>query len=427
MHKKQLFGEIRPQTTSGKTGSVTRAGPERQIFPRAEFASSQPGPLSQDSLPISFIHRDFRPEWDSMAATPSSPSQGSMIDDLELAIRRDPAQRGLISSEPHFGPLCPGDLAHAAGSLAATGSAVAIVTGFYIPRGTPPAAETDGPLGALVLAQVLSQLGMRCTIVTDELCAGAVRAAARASRFPEERILACPGHSPSPEDSSTGGRDAPRAWRDQFWNHPEHQKLSHLIAIERVGPSHTPESIRQQSPEGSPIPGEFFQRVPSEYHNHCHNMRGENIDSYSADLHLLFEEASQRVPTIRTIGIGDGANEIGMGRARWEDLARRLSGEHAGWVPCRIATDWNLVCGTSNWGGYALAAATAWLRNRVDVLIPFDALEERKVLELMVMYGPAVDGVTRRQEPTVDGLPFLTYIQPWVAIREKLGLDRPAE
>jgi hypothetical protein len=33
-----------------------------------------------------------------------------------------------------------------------------------------------------------------------------------------------------------------------------------------------------------------------------------------------------------------------------------------------------------------------------------------------------VDGVTRRREPTVDGLPFLTYIQPWAAIRAKLGL-----
>ena len=40
----------------------------------------------------------------------------------------------------------------------------------------------------------------------------------------------------------------------------------------------------------------------------------------------------------------------------------------------------------------------------------------------MVEHGPAVDGVTRRREATVDGLPFLTYIQPWAAIRAKLGL-----
>jgi hypothetical protein len=31
--------------------------------------------------------------------------------------------------------------------------------------------------------------------------------------------------------------------------------------------------------------------------------------------------------------------------------------------------------------------------------------------------GPAVDGVTREQTATVDGLPFLTYIQPWETIR----------
>ncbi|QDU43702.1 hypothetical protein Mal52_21780 [Symmachiella dynata] len=41
----------------------------------------------------------------------------------------------------------------------------------------------------------------------------------------------------------------------------------------------------------------------------------------------------------------------------------------------------------------------------------------------MCNHGPAVDGVTRRQEPTVDGLPFLTYIQPLEGIRQLLGID----
>ncbi len=40
----------------------------------------------------------------------------------------------------------------------------------------------------------------------------------------------------------------------------------------------------------------------------------------------------------------------------------------------------------------------------------------------MVATGPAVDGVTRRREATVDGLMFGNYIQPWAAIRAKLGL-----
>ena len=36
----------------------------------------------------------------------------------------------------------------------------------------------------------------------------------------------------------------------------------------------------------------------------------------------------------------------------------------------------------------------------------------------------AVDGVTRLAEPTVDGLPFATYIQPWDSMRQLLGLRR---
>ena len=112
-----------------------------------------------------------------------------------------------------------------------------------------------------------------------------------------------------------------------------------------------------------------------------------------------------------------------MGRFPWEELARRLRGDHAARIPCRVATDWTIVAGTSNWGGYALAAATLVLRDRVDVLTPWDREHERRVLEAMVRDGPAVDGVTRRREATVDGLPFITYIQPWEGIRRLIGLE----
>jgi hypothetical protein len=41
----------------------------------------------------------------------------------------------------------------------------------------------------------------------------------------------------------------------------------------------------------------------------------------------------------------------------------------------------------------------------------------------MVAAGPAVDGVTRKREATIDGLPFETYIQPWDGIRRLLGIE----
>ena len=57
------------------------------------------------------------------------------------------------------------------------------------------------------------------------------------------------------------------------------------------------------------------------------------------------------------------------------------------------------------------------LCDRVDVLEPWSQAR----LEHIVANGPAVDGVTGRREATVDGLPFLTYIQPWEGIRRLLG------
>jgi hypothetical protein len=340
-----------------------------------------------------------------------------LIAEFETCIRRDPAQRGLIASEPMYGPLCPGHLASAAADLAEHGRRVAIVTGFFIPAGEPPAAETDGPPGALVLAQVLQVLGIETSIVTDRFCFSAVAAAAECSGYSADRLL----RYPDPADPSAGHVSTVR-WRSDFLHPGSSDAISHLIAVERVGPSHTAESLARQVRSGAAPADRFHQQVPPAHRDHCHNMRGEIIDPYAGDVHRLFEEFATACPSGKKIGIGDGANEIGMGSIPWEDLERRLTGEQAGRVPCRIATDWNIVAGTSNWGAYALAAAVALLREDTAAVAPFDSRQQEDVVKSMVAHGPAVDGVTRRQEPTVDGLPFLTYIQPWQAIRARLGL-----
>jgi hypothetical protein len=331
----------------------------------------------------------------------------ALIDQIEALVRRDPAGRGLISSESRLGPLCSGHLAQAAQSLASTARSVVIVTGFFVPDADLPSAETDGPPGAVMLASALESVGIRCTLVTDLPCASAVWAAARATAIPPTAIEIC---------------TQPTEWFDDFVNSDRGSQLTHLIAVERVGPSHDEQSLARQSRNGPAPLAEFRAAVPVEHRDRCHNMRGKLIDDSTAPLHLLYEHGPRQLPDLKTIGIGDGGNEIGMGCVPWEDLARRIGGETSAWIPCRIATDWNVIAGTSNWGAFALAAATLLLMNRVQALAPLDEDFQRRLLEQMVVEGPAIDGMTRRREATVDGLPFATYIQSWLGIRRLLGL-----
>jgi D-glutamate cyclase len=360
------------------------------------------------------------------------PSLPTLLAEFERFIRRDPAGRGLIAAEPRFGPLCPGHLAKAAKSLAETATGVALVTGFYVPHAEIPAAETDGPLGTALLAAALDGIGIPSLIVTDGWCAAAVRAAAEAMDFPAHRVGVL-SHDPCTE------------LRELAAAAGQHE-ISHLIAVERVGPGHTAASIARQLerltwpklPASAPMDQEpklaasaalksvttnemiehFRAAVPESAWDRCHNMRGDAIDAHTAPLHALFEEFPHRV----SIGVGDGGNEIGMGSIPWDELRRRLTGEHAPRIPCRVRTDWTLVAGVSNWGAQALAAAVAVLRDRVDVLQPWDCRQQEAMLDQVLRNGPAVDGLTRRREPTVDGLPFVTYIQPWAGIRRLLRL-----
>jgi D-glutamate cyclase len=323
------------------------------------------------------------------------------LDQFESFIRRDPGRRGLLADD-RFPPLLVGHLGAAAADLAATARSVAIVTGFFIPAGNPPAAETDGPLGSMFLAQVLERLGIRAWLVTDEPCRRALECLARAAGFPIERVLSATLCEP-------------------IWRRLTEDGLTHLIALERVGPCHTLKSLSEQTRPGLPPSAQFETLVAEPSRDRPHNMRGDDLSAHTAPLHSLFELARTARPLVRTIGIGDGGNEIGMGSVPWEDLVRRLTGEHAARVPCRIGAEATILAGVSNWGGYALAAATAIWRRDVVVLAPFTAERERTLLERLVEEGPAVDGVTRRQEPSVDGLPFLTYIQPLQGIRRVIG------
>ncbi len=327
---------------------------------------------------------------------------------IESLIRCDPARRGLLSGNGGAARLGLGQLEAAARHLAEHGRAVGIVTGFAIPTAAGPVAETDGPLGAVLLAATCAAVGITPHLITDEACGNCLREAARFAGLAPDIVEISP-------INAVAAKDWCDRWLEQM---PE---LTHLIAVERVGPSHTLQSMESQSRRG-PAPVEQFEAlVPAEFRDRCHNMRGEPIEQFTAPLHRLFERRSDARGPLHTIGIGDGGNEIGMGRIRWEELYPLVANGHGARIVCRVPTDWTIIAGTSNWGAYALAAGLALHRGRPDVLREWTERQQEELLSHIVCHGPAVDGVTREREPTVDGLPFVTYIQPWSGIREALG------
>ena len=238
---------------------------------------------------------------------------------------------------------------------------VGLITGFYVPQGSPPAAETDGPVGAALLAKGFEAIGIPCRVATDKLCRSACAAALAGAGAPGVPVDAVAISAPL--DPLIG------TWRGAG--------ITHAISIERCG----------RSADGAP-----------------RNMRGQDISSYTTPLDDLFVAGPWE-----TIAIGDGGNEIGMGAIPRSLIARHVA--HGETIACVTAARHLIVAGVSNWGAYALIGALAALRDdwRRTLLSCLDETLDRAVLEAMIEQGPAVDGVSRLPTPTVDNLDIATH------------------
>jgi hypothetical protein len=327
-----------------------------------------------------------------------------VLDRMRDVIQEDIGKRGLRThADRNLINACPDDFRLACTSLAQTSQArLAIVTGFYIPTAQPPAAETDGPLGAVFLARALVPLGIRVALLTDAFAARALRAGLAACGLRHQVtliVLPAAARSTTPDAyCQTVLKQVPFA-------------LTHVLAIERVGPSHTLESLqRQMQLEGALGQAylDFLDACPIEHQNRCHTMRGRDITDFMSPAHHLLEWANHQ-ETITTIGIGDGGNELGMGKVPWDVIHRNIP--KGGLVACRVPAQHVIVCGISNWGAYGLAAGV-WqvLGRRLHPLLA-DPENERKILQAMVEHGPLVDGVTAQPALTVDSFAFDEYIK----------------
>jgi D-glutamate cyclase len=246
-----------------------------------------------------------------------------------------------------------GELAAAASSLGKA-TRVGLITGFFVPRGEVAAPETDGPVGTALLAAALAACGVPARIAVDTPCAGAVRAA----------VSAAGGGVAVDEVGVDESLDRLIGdWRSAG--------VSHAVAIERCG----------RSADGRP-----------------RNMRGVDVSPWTAPLDDLFLAG----PWIR-LAVGDGGNEIGMGKLPPGLIARTVpNGEK---IACVTSCDRLVVAGVSNWGAYGLMAALAVARPDWAAKIATFLTAERDlaVTRATVDKAGAVDGVTAQREATVDG------------------------
>lgn len=226
---------------------------------------------------------------------------------------------------------------------------VLIVTGFVIRDRL--SGETDGPIGAVSIAKALEMLDKNAIIVTDMY---------------SEKILETALKS---VDLKTVLEIINKHDETNFYETLLNKyKPDCLISIER--------------------PGETADGL-------MYSMTGERISSLVPSMDSLFEEAKNR--GICTIGIGDGGNEIGMGKIKRYVVANVPYGDI---IAASFAADYLILAGVSNWGAHALVAAVSILFNR-DLLYSVETGE--KLLRAIVDAG-AVNGITKQNTLTVDGL-----------------------
>ena len=298
-----------------------------------------------------------------------------LIDRIEAAIHQD-VGRGMDA----VFQATQGGLRDATAALAATTKPrVGLITGFFVPAGDPPAAETDGPAGAALLALGCLGAGISSRLATDTVCEPACRVALDAA-----------GAAAVPVDAVAPGGDV-----DAVIDRWRADGINWVIAIERCGPGAD---------------------------GHPRNMRGLDISAYAAPLHRLFSAGPWR-----TIGIGDGGNELGMGNVPRPLIARHVPfGERIG---CVVPADFLIAAGVSHWGAYAVLAALAVRRPdwAGAMRTALDPAVDRAIVEAMITHGPAVDGVSLRRTLTIDDLDLTAHHRVLRGIASLVGIRLAGE
>ncbi|KAM7376781.1 hypothetical protein PAMP_006488 [Pampus punctatissimus] len=233
------------------------------------------------------------------------------IRQLEMIIGEDPGERGIRAL------FLQDELLRSCLALSHS-SSVAITTGFPTHYMHSPPDETDGPPGAIAIATMLLSLGKQVTLVTDR------RALAMYQAIINEAVRTDVLKTTIPlvtfEDT---GPDSALHFLCHHGD-PSKPRYDHLVAIERSG----------RAKDGN-----------------YYNMRGVNIRNLVDPIDDLFI-AAKDIAGINTTGIGDGGNELGMGKVKEKVKSLMPNGSL---IACVVPADYAITAGVSNWGGYAVA------------------------------------------------------------------------
>jgi hypothetical protein len=233
--------------------------------------------------------------------------------------------------------------------------------------------ETDGPVGAAVLARALEQaLGVVPILVMEKSLIPFGEVALRAAGLIVSDLETALKSKPGPPSASVAAViDFPTSWEEGS------------LAVDPL--------LKQIQPKAMisvELPGANAERK-------YHNVTAREVPSelvIKAD--LLFSEARKR--GIATIGIGDGGNELGMGNVRSAIAAHLYRGEA---VAPATEVDILIASVISNWGACGLAAAIAALAGKPEVLRAIDVI---RITDRLVDAG-AIDGLTAYVDPKNDG------------------------
>ncbi|MGH7411555.1 MAG: glutamate cyclase domain-containing protein [Candidatus Methylomirabilis sp.] len=292
-------------------------------------------------------------------------------------------------------PLC-GAAARRIEAAVRPGASVILLTGAGGPPSLPRG-ETDGPLGAAVLARgLVLALDARPILVAEARfrrpIVATLDALAHGSRAVAWRRAV--RYIPFPV-----GGDSARPAAEGLWNHA---RPVAVISIERLGPNHR---------------------------GVTHNAMGKDVTAAYAGVEALFSLARRR--GVLTIGVGDRGNELGFGWLRprlsgISSLTRPCACPCQATITCRVPADLAVVASVSNWGAYGMVAGLAVRLG--DARLLHRPNDESRMLKACVEAG-ARDGLSTARRRTVDGLPLkisrdvVALLQGVVARRFEDGAD----